>query len=393
MESIIESLLIIATSLVTLGAIILVHELGHFAAAKLVGIKVITFSVGFGRRLWQRKIGETTFCLSMIPLGGYVLPASGPRANVPKDHQSPKILHTIGSFSAEELRELETSSTATSGTLAQAGFFAKLFFYMNGLIFNVILAVAVIFVQFYFFVEAREKSPNFEIATVFKNSPAASAGLRSGDRLQTVNGVRVESWIAFYKAWFDAGVSSPITITVMRGSEQVRANYVPGQRMDARKGNERPDIGFSAALIPRKQGIVECAWLATKTFFELMVEIPKALLPSSPDTKDKATESDGSSLGFFGGMVQLGVIASANFESFAFLFLVTSVAVVLLNALPLPACDGSQVMILVLEKIYGKEFSFLVKERISCAGLLLGFGLMAASIVGDAVEVMGRWLS
>jgi regulator of sigma E protease len=117
-EGIIESLLIIATSVVTLGAIILVHELGHFIAAKLVGIKVITFSVGFGRRLWQKKIGETTFCLSMIPLGGYVLPASGPRANVSENHRSPKILRTIGSFSADELKELETSSTATSGTLA-----------------------------------------------------------------------------------------------------------------------------------------------------------------------------------------------------------------------------------------------------------------------------------
>ncbi len=385
----IESLLIVATSIFIFGSIILVHEFGHFIAAKLVGIKVITFSVGFGRRLWQKKIGETTFCLSVIPLGGYVLPASGPRANVPENHQSPKILHAIGCFSADERKELEASSTATSGTLAQAGFWAKLFFYLNGLIFNVGLAVAVLFVQLYFFVEAREKSPELEIATVFQNSPAAIAGLRPGDRIDSVNGIRVESWSAIYKAWVYGGQASAISLTVRRGVERVPVNYTPSQRMDHRKGALRPDLGFSAALLPRSQGIFECAWLAFKTFFEVLFDIPKNLLPAT-NTEGSGTTVDENSFGFIGGMVQMGVAASGKFESFALLFLVTSGAVVLINALPLPACDGSQVLILLLEEVSGKEFPFVLKERISCIGLFVGFALLGASFIGDAIEVLSR---
>ena len=65
-----ESLGIVAIVVLLLGSIIFIHELGHFVAAKLIGVKVITFSLGFGKRLWHRKIGETTFCISAIPLGG-----------------------------------------------------------------------------------------------------------------------------------------------------------------------------------------------------------------------------------------------------------------------------------------------------------------------------------
>jgi len=123
-----DSPIIIGTATLLFAAIILIHELGHFVAAKLVGIKVITFSVGFGKRLWSKKIGETTFCIAAIPLGGFVLPARGPSSKAPEGHRSPKIMYSIGQFGDDEKRQIEESTTATSGTLAHASFWAKLFF-------------------------------------------------------------------------------------------------------------------------------------------------------------------------------------------------------------------------------------------------------------------------
>src|SRR6185369_11314836 len=79
---------------ILLGILIFVHELGHFLVAKFFGVRVETFSLGFGKRLINYKKGDTSYCLSLIPLGGYVkMYGDDPTADVPADQKKYAFLH------------------------------------------------------------------------------------------------------------------------------------------------------------------------------------------------------------------------------------------------------------------------------------------------------------
>jgi len=251
-----------------------------------------------------------------------------------------------------------------------------------------ILALIVVFVQVYCFVDAREKNPDMQIATVFKSSPAAEAGLIAGDRIIDINGKQNPTWADVAATWANLQPGAALSLSVQRADTRTSLSYVPGVRWYPKTKTMEPNIGFSAAMVPRVIGIGEALALSTRVVLETIPDILSTIVGSHKETR----EESGDSFGFVGGMVQLGVQASSSFEVFAGLFLVMSVAVVILNALPLPACDGSQILILLIETIKGNELPYLMKERISCCGLVLAFGMIGASIVADAVEVIARFV-
>ena len=153
--------------LFVLGVLIFVHELGHFLMARRIGVRVITFSLGFGPKLLSIKRGDTEYCISAVPLGGYVKMAG----------ENP-----------------EDSRTGAPDEFLSKGKWQRFQVLVMGPIMNLVLALVVMAVVLYqgALVPAFEQQP-VVIGTFSENSPAAKAGLKAGDRIVDIGGTEVRN--------------------------------------------------------------------------------------------------------------------------------------------------------------------------------------------------------
>lgn len=151
---------------VVLGVIIFVHEAGHMLMAKAFGVRVLTFSLGFGKRLWGFHRGDTDYRVSLIPLGGYVK-MSG---------------------------ELPEESSEDPGDFLNKPRWQRFLVYLAGPMMNVVLAVVVLAILFMVGISVPSPDIPAEIGSVEAGSSAAAVGLQPGDRILKVNGQAVEMW-------------------------------------------------------------------------------------------------------------------------------------------------------------------------------------------------------
>ncbi len=158
---------------IVLGIVVIIHEFGHFIAAKIIGVRVEVFSFGFGKRLFGKQLGETDFRLSLIPLGGYVK-LSGEEDEGKEKH---------------ELRPYD--------------FYAKnrgqrIFILFMGPFMNFILAFIIMILINMSGIEMNKyQLEPVRVGYVFENSPAKKAGIQSGDLIVKINGTKVDTWNDF----------------------------------------------------------------------------------------------------------------------------------------------------------------------------------------------------
>lgn len=162
----------VAALVVLFGVTIFVHELGHFLAAKSMGMVVDTFSIGFGPALWKRKIRGVVYKVAWIPFGGYVaLPQLDPAA-----------MSSVQGGSAEQRRLPEVSP------------WRKVLVSVSGALGNVALAALLALVIYAFGADADSDRSETVVGYVAPGSAAHAEGLRAGDRILEVNGKAVETW-------------------------------------------------------------------------------------------------------------------------------------------------------------------------------------------------------
>ncbi|MBI3185883.1 MAG: RIP metalloprotease RseP [Myxococcales bacterium] len=193
----------LASFVVFLGVLIFVHELGHFLVAKLMGVKILRFSIGFGPRIFGVTRGETEYRVSWVPLGGYVKMAG----EQPFDELPP-----------EEARR---------GFLAQPPWKRGLIV-LAGPAFNLLFAIPAFF--FVFWGTSQEISTR--IGSVEPDLPAARAGLRPGDRILAVEGEPVQTFDELRAELRDA-YDKEISLTVKRGESSFVARLVPTRRVES----------------------------------------------------------------------------------------------------------------------------------------------------------------
>jgi regulator of sigma E protease len=183
-----------------LGFMILIHEFGHYAVAKLLGVRVEQFAIGFGKRLVGFRKGETDYRINAIPLGGYVK-MSG---------ENPMDQHT------DDPREFLNHSRWHRFLIAIAG-----------PAMNILLAIfllTVVYMVHYEYPVYLDKPA--VIDGVRKNSPAAQAGLQSGDRIIQVDGIKNPTWEQLQpRVWLSP--NQPLTVTVQRGDQVFDKTLVP----------------------------------------------------------------------------------------------------------------------------------------------------------------------
>ncbi len=370
--------------IIVFGLVIFVHELGHFVAAKLVGVYAPRFSIGFGPSLLKKRYGETEYVLAAFPLGGYVRMASredeatafleGGSENsavepgdVRKDGYDPDAMIPFGPKPIPESRWFESKSLV-----------ARLFIMLAGVTMNAVLAY-VIYAGL--IMRSGIPTPLPVAAVVTPGRPAALAGIQAGDSIASVNGVPLTSWeVLLDRIGASAGV--PLRLGIVRAGTPTEITVTPAAEVapDPRTGIKRSvgRIGLQA-----KEGFVPVA-------------LPRALGEAWNITIDKGTAifetlgalfSRGVGVSELGGPIAIAQVsvqaARGGIENLLALIALISINVAVFNLLPIPILDGGQIVLNVAESIKGSAFSLKTRERILKGGLVIIAALFVTVMFND----------
>ncbi len=420
--------------LFVVGVIIFVHEAGHYIVGRLFGVRVLTFSLGFGNRIWGFRRGDTDFRISLVPLGGYVAFAG---------------------------RDPTASEQRPDDFLAQPRW-QRILIYLAGPGMNVLLAVALVagvFMSGTRMVNEKDLEP--VVGGVPADSAGARAGLASGDRLLTIDGEPVEHWqqvsmtiltspgralaieyerngkrerteltpdiIPKYKLGMPtlAPPWKPQVVEVVEGRPAALAGFAPDdilvavdrqpvfsleeftQRLQRSEGpvvveverdgrivplevrpervevegsdEERAQIGVVIGYPLRRMGFVEALRASVRYNLDTVEQIGQFI--------GKVFERRISPESAIGGPLEIGVVsgdaARRGMKELLFLMALISLNLFLINMLPIPIMDGGEILILLIESILRRDLSLMVKERLIQVGLVFIVTLMAMAMFFD----------
>jgi regulator of sigma E protease len=227
----------IVVSVLALGILIFIHELGHFLVAKAVGVGVERFSLGFGPRLWSIRRGETEYCISVVPLGGYV-------KMVGEEAHGEDTIHPRAD-AARETRGDPRKSFMLKPLWARA----LIVFAGPGM--NFVLAAA-IFTGIFLVVGVPVVTPR--VGRVLADSPAAQAGLQPGDLVAAVNGRAIRHWSQLEEAVAGAE-GARLTLTIVRDGARQEVAVTP-RRMPARTPFGEPTEVWSLGTTVYQEPVV-----------------------------------------------------------------------------------------------------------------------------------------
>lgn len=340
--------------IIVLGVLIFFHEFGHFLIARLFGVGVEKFSLGFGPRLIGKKIGITDYRLSAIPLGGYV--------------------KMVGEEPDAEVDPADLPLSFTHKPVVQ-----RMLIVAAGPVFNILLAILIFFGIFW-------ASGTFvmkpSIGAVREGSPAAAAGLQTGDLITVINGIEINSWDEMAEI-INASQGRPLKIAVRRQNSTLDFSIVP-EKVPSQNifGEEiqRYVIGIEASResYTIKMSPVEAFAESLRQSYrviELMVVIIAKLIKG-----DISTDT-------LGGPIMIaqmaGDSAKAGVGSLIFFIALISINLAVINLLPIPVLDGGHLLFFLIEAIKGSPVSIKVREVAQQVGLFILILLMILVFYND----------
>jgi len=421
--------------LFVLGVLVFVHELGHFMAARRLGVRVLTFSLGFGPKLLKLRRGDTEYCVSAIPLGGYVKMA-GENPDDPRTGQPDEFM----------------SKTK----------WERFQILIMGPVMNILLAVVVMAVVLAQGAEVpvyQDQPP--VVGAVTPGSPAERAGIQRDDRILSVAGNQVDTWDDLFIA-VGTRPDRDVALTLLRGGQtlSVTVRPVPETRYEIGSIGVLPDINPIVASViagePAERAGLKARDVVLAVNGERMVtrtQLIEAISRSGGRELELTIQRDGQQLrvratpeqrgdrgmlGFYvteptrsftpGPLeaIQLSVQRNIEFSGLIFttlgglflgetsprqlmgpvaiaqlsgesaeagwLALFTLMASIslnlgLLNLLPIPVLDGGHILIMALEGVARRDFSMAVKEKMLLAGFVLLMMLMVTVIYNDLTRI------
>lgn len=333
------------------GLLVFIHEAGHFVAARLSGMRVERFSVGFGPVLRSRRRGQTEWCLSAIPFGGYVKVA--------------------GMALGEEIDPADRSSYSNQPA------WRRFLFILAGPAMNYLTAVALA-VGLLATVGLPRTDPRPVAGQIIERSPAARAGLRTGDLVLSIDGKPVDSWPAMVEQ-VQAHPGQSIEIVVRReGSpEEIRLQAQP----EDRGGKGRLGVGAGAIMV--RVGLGQALAEGFRLTNQKAVEIVGGL--GQMITGKQKAELQGP-VGIAQEMARSARAGASSFMQFVWLI---SIALAMFNLLPIPALDGGRLVFLIYEMTTRRRVNQKVENYVHLAGFLALFGLLiAVTIFGDLARLL-----
>ena len=345
----------IIIGILVLSVIIVIHELGHFLAAKANDVKVEEFALGFPPKIFSVKKGETVYSLNAIPFGGYT--------------------KMLGEEDPTEPRSFASKKPGT-----------RLLILSAGPLMNILLAILLSMVMFV--IPHDVVSEPVIIEEVSPSSPAGLAGILPGDQVLEINDQNVKSTYDLQRM-IQLNLGKEIEITLSRGDELIKTSLVPRWDPPEGEGAIGIELDVEAALAGRETNrIVEnplravpmglsSLWETVILYKNGIVAIVTGAVPLDLMGPVGIVEVTGE-VATSGGL-------SALFEFSGFISLIIGV----MNILPLPALDGGRIAFVFIEWIRkGKKISPRVEGMVHFAGFILLIGLMLVVTYQDIVRII-----
>ena len=382
--------------IVLIGVIVFVHELGHYLAARSVGVGVERFSIGMppnfvdftktkkgliidiyffvlknGKVKWQKIYSttlssfntpsETIFTIGLLPLGGYVKMKGILDESMDSE------------FKGEE-DELESKNALQ-----------KIWVMSAGVIMNLILTFFVFTLIGNLQGDTKIENPNTTIDYIVPDQSAYNAGLQVGDSFIAIEGANVESW---YEAvgQIEKYPNETITISFNRQGETLNKQVTLGARPDLTSGRvdrEVGTLGISKNQVPVELNFTESLVYGlneTKWAMTLMTSSLKMIFQGN------VSRDEVGSVIMIGDMA--GQAAQAGLVPFLFLMALISVNLAYINILPIPGLDGGHIALILVESLLGRKLSVKTRIRIQSVGMFILLSLMVFLLLNDIIRVL-----
>jgi regulator of sigma E protease len=346
--------------ILVLGILVFIHEFGHFLLAKKLGVGVITFSLGFGPKLIGRKIGETQYQISAVPLGGYV--------------------KLIGEDRGEEIKEEDKERSFSSQPIWKRGLII-----CAGPFFNVFLTLVIFCFSFSLFGIPQEPLPlPPKIGGLSSGLPAEKAGLKKGDAVLSIDGEAVSKWNDLSNI-IRKSDGKELLIKVKRNGETIEFKITPEISKEKTPQGEKTiyAIGITAPYEEmtfqyKKVGLAEAIYegtLQTLYLTKLMVVVLGKIISGEISPKT------------IGGPIQIaqeaGKQGKKGLPYLLGLIAILGINLGLINLFPIPILDGGHLLFLVIEAILGRPASLKKIEIAQQIGLILIIILMIYAFHND----------
>ncbi len=356
----IDTVTTLISFVIVIGIIVFFHEFGHFIAAKLSGVRVEVFSLGFPPKMLGRKYGETEYQLAWIPLGGYV-----------------KMTGMLDESFDDEFNPNDPKAFANKNFLRRA------FIITAGVLMNMSLAFLIYASIIY--IEGLGTIPDTSVSEVSAGSPAESAGIVPGDVIVAVAGQPVEEWSQLTDL-VRASPNKPIPVSWQRGDSLleriITPMAAPAFNFDTSERDTVGQLGVQGTLV------MEPVALPTAVFYgaaqvvgviELNVISIKLLITRKAGISDLS--------GPIGIAKMSGDRARSGLVSFISFIAFISIAIGFLNILPIPMLDGGHLAFMVIEAVIRRPIPVKAKEYMMKAGLAALLLLIIVVSYHDIVRV------
>jgi len=346
-----------------LGVLIFAHELGHFLMAKRAGVAVLKFSLGFGPRIIGKKIGETEYILSLIPLGGYV--------------------KLLGESPGEELSEEDSKRSFLNQTV-----WKRISIVAAGPIFNLLLALSIF--TLVNMVGLPVLTP--EVGSLQTDSAAMEAGMKAGDRIIVMDGKAVTKWDEISEI-VTISKERSLRITVRRDAATLDFTVTPRPMKTRNLFGEEVEsykIGISPSphtIIERRNPLsafgegIRQTWVISKLTVISIFKLFQGII--SPKT--------------LGGPILIAQIAGAQAKEgivqFLLFIALLSINLAVLNILPIPVLDGGHLLFYGIELVTGREINVRWREMAQQVGFVLLILLMIFVFMMDIERLNIRFIN
>ena len=336
----------IISVIVLLGVLIFAHELGHFLMAKRAGVGVLKFSLGFGPRILGKKIGETEYLLSLIPLGGYV--------------------KLLGESPGEELTQEDQKRSFQAQTV-----WKRIAIVAAGPVFNVLLAIMI------FTVVNMTGLPALtaEVGMTHPDSAAMESGIEAGDRITAIGGKSVTKWDEISEI-VSKSDGMPLLVTLQRKGLPLEIKVTPKAMKTRNLFGEEVEL-YKIGISPTSHTVVQRrnplsafgegirqTWVISKLTVISIVKMFQGVV--SPKT--------------MGGPILIAQIAGAQVKEgvvpFLLFMALLSINLAILNLLPIPVLDGGHLLFYGIEALTGREVNLRWREIAQQVGFALLILLM-----------------
>lgn len=318
--------------------VILLHELGHFTVAKMVGIKVNEFSIGMGPTIVKTKRGETKYSLRALPIGGYVS------------------------------MEGESEDSSDPRSFNRAPVLSRMAVIAAGAFMNFVLAIIVLSI-----VSFNVGMPTTVIEETIPSSPAEMSGIIKGDKINAINGVKIDSWTELVNEIEGKDSKDELKISILRFNEELDIIMTPTVEDGRTVIGIKPVIDKSIGLA------IKGGFEKTGIFLNAMFDFVKMVFRGKVSTGDLS--------GPVGVISAVGEAAKMGLMDLLLILGFISVNLGFFNLLPIPALDGSRLVFLFIEFIRGKPINPEKENLVHLIGFFLLIGLMIIVTYRDLIRI------